>query len=364
MILTRLSLEEFRSYRRATLEPANGTTILHGANGQGKTNLLEAVHFLSTTRGFRSGRDADLVRWGQECCAVEGSVAWRGREAEIRLSFRPGARKLAWLEGASLPRPGEMIGKLHTVDFSSRDFSIIRGEPARRREFLDLELAQLSGAYAVHLARYKRALAQRNRLLSAIAEGLAPFEELDPWEGHLLENGRPLVAARGELVAAIAPRAAALHKALSGGTEELRLTYRPDSEAECLEEGLREARKGDMARASTGRGPHRDDIAILIAGESAGRFASQGQQRSAGLALKLAQAQVAEERLGEPPVILLEDVLSDLDEGRRWRLLELFSGEAQMIMTCTELEQLPKATLNGAKLVAVNASTLTEAWAS
>lgn len=359
MRLRELRLENFRSYAEATLNPCAGVTILHGANGEGKTNLLEAIHFLSTTKGFRTGRDADMVRWEADRCAVSGVVEAGGREFAIAHTFVPGGRKQTTVDGATM-RPAEAIGLLHSVDFSSRDLSIVRGEPSKRREFADVELAQMGGGYATNLARYKKALSQRNHLLTHLASGCGASAELDVWDEQLVTYGEPLIAARVRFVEDIAPQSAAMHEALARGAETLRAVYEPDVEPGGLARALEGARRDDLRRAVSTRGPHKDDIALLIGGQSARLFGSQGQQRSAVLALKLAEAALVKERKGYSPLILLDDVLSDLDEGRRARLLELFSGDAQMIMTCTETNHLPKHILKRAKLVEVKASRLNE----
>jgi DNA replication and repair protein RecF len=358
--LLRIHATDFRSYSDATLEPSQSITILHGENGQGKTNLLEAMHFLSTTRGFRSGRDSDLIRWDSEGCQVEGGLDKSGRETQIAVSFPLGGKKQASVDGATLTKTIDIIGMLHTVDFSARDLNIVRGEPAFRREFMDVELAQLMGSYATNLARFKRALTQRNGLVANLAQRIGSVMDLDVWDEHLIGYGEPLISARTQWIDRIAPKATDMHKALSGDSEVLSVTYKPDAPAGSFAQALAESRATDIKRGNTTRGPHRDDIDLTIEQKSVRQFASQGQQRSAALALKLAEAAIAEQRTGETPVILLDDVLSDLDEGRRGRLLELFSGSAQMIMTCTEPGQLPKSVLQSAKLVRVCGSILSE----
>lgn len=357
-----LCLTDFRSHASTPFEPSPEVTILHGPNGAGKTNLLEAIYFLSTTKGFRTGRDGELIAWGSESCEIMGQISTNHREVEVMLRFSAGSRKQGTVDGASA-KPAEIIGLLHAIDFSSRDLSLIRGEPSRRREFLDIELAQESGAYAVHLARYKRALTQRNQLLSHLATGAVRQHDLDVWDHQLIEHGEPLTSARMEIVEALSPIASEMHQALAGGDEKLVMQYVPDAEPGALTEALGGARRDDIRRGTTGRGPHRDDISLTVQGQSARQYASQGQQRTAVLALKLSQARLAERRRGEPPVVLLDDVLSDLDEGRRARLLELFSGDAQMIMTCTEPSQLPESVLASAKLMRVENSVVSETCA-
>lgn len=359
MRLVEIELESFRSYAFARLCPSSGVTILHGENGAGKTNLLEAIHFLSTARGFRSGRDGEMIRWGASSCRVDGQVQRNDGQRKISIRFEPGSRKQAAIDGASVPRIAEAIGCLHVVDFSSRDLSIIRGEPSRRRDFMDVELVQQSSGYGMDLARYKRSLAQRNALLGEIACGVASAD-LAVWDEQLARFGEPIVRARKEWMEAIAPIASETHARLSGDGESLACMYRPDTPPGSLLEAIVASHRQDIARCTTSRGPHRDDIEILVSGRSARQFASQGQQRTAALALKVAQAQVAEQRMGEAPVLLLDDVLSDLDESRRNRLLEYCLLGAQMIMTCTDTHQLAASVLANAKLVKVSNSQLVE----
>ncbi|GMV36932.1 MAG: DNA replication and repair protein RecF [Fimbriimonadales bacterium] len=359
MRLIEIRLESFRSYASARLCPSPRVTILHGENGAGKTNLLEAIHFLSTARGFRSGRDGEMIRWDAPFCLVEGQVERSDGCRTISIRFEPGSKKLAAIDGASVPRVAEAIGCLHVVDFSSRDLSIIRGEPSRRRDFMDVELVQQSSSYGMDLARYKRSLAHRNALLGEMAAG-STSADLSVWDEQLARFGEPIVRARQEWLEAIAPIASETHSRLSGDGESLSCRYRPDIPPGGLLEALASSRSQDLARGTTSRGPHRDDIEILVSGRSARQFASQGQQRTAALALKVAQAQVAERRMGEAPVLLLDDVLSDLDEARRNRLLEYCLSGAQMIMTCTDTHQLAASVLANAKLVQVSNSRLVE----
>lgn len=359
MRLIEITLESFRSYASVRFCPSTGVTILYGENGVGKTNLLEAVHFLSTARGFRSGRDGEIIRWDAPFCRVEGQVQRNDGYRTISIRFEPGSRKRAAIDGASVARVAEAIGCLHVVDFSSRDLSIIRGEPSRRRDFMDVELAQQSSSYGMDLARYKRSLAHRNALLAEMASGSASAD-LAVWDEQLARFGEPIVRARQEWLEAVAPIASETHSYLSGNGESLACSYRPDTPPGKLLEALANSRRQDLSRGTTSRGPHRDDVEILVSGRGARQFASQGQQRTAALALKVAQAQVAERRMGEAPVLLLDDVLSDLDEARRNRLLEYCLSGSQMIMTCTDTHHLAASLIANAKLVQVSNSRLVE----
>jgi DNA replication and repair protein RecF len=245
---------------------------------------------------------------------VEAELAETGTVVSIEL--RRGVRKRAMLNGASLPRPSDVLGRIPTVSFSAGDLAIVRGDPSDRRHFLDAELSQIYPAYLRHLSVYKRALEQRNALLKRAQESFVEDEAFEAWEADLFNHGVEIRRARLEWVAQIEPAVREAHGDLGGG-EEVSLTYLEHDDGD-----LAGSRTDDVRRGFTGIGPHRDDLAIEVGGADARSFGSQGQQRTAVIALKLAVLDSAAGVLGVPPVLLLDDVFSDLDAGRRARLVE------------------------------------------
>ncbi len=354
----RLSLGCFRNYESLDVRPGAGFNIVSGANAQGKTNLLEALFLVSTGRLLRSSRDAQAVKHGHEAGWVEAELAGTG--TTIRVELRRGVRKKVLLNGASLVRPSDVLGRLPTVSFSAADLEIVRGDPSERRHFLDSELSQLFPAYLRHLAVFKRALEQRNALLKAAQESYVAGESFEPWEVQLGEHGTEIRRYRAEWVESIAPLARAAHADLGGG-ESLQLTYSRHDTGDLLG-SLAEGRTDDLRRGSTGCGPHRDDLTIDVGESSARQFGSQGQQRTAVIALKLAVLSSASDLLGVPPVLLLDDVFSDLDHCRRARLVErALDVGGQAFLTCTEPEQAGVELVGRSTVFRVVSGTVTAA---
>ncbi|MEX2243540.1 MAG: DNA replication/repair protein RecF [Fimbriimonadaceae bacterium] len=357
-VIERLSLHFFRNYRDAFARPGAGFNIVSGANAQGKTNLLEAVHLVSTGRLIRGTRDAQAVMHGEETGSVSAELAGSGTTVAVEL--RRGVRKRVLLNGASLPRPSDVLGRIPTVSFSAGDLEIVRGDPSERRHFLDSELSQLYPGYLRHLAVYKRALEQRNALLKSAQETYQPPDVFEAWEEQLAQHGTEMRRYRRDWISAIAPLVAAAHADLGAG-EEVALRY-VERDAGDLLENLASGRVDDLRRGTTGTGPHRDELEIEIGGSEARPFGSQGQQRTAVIALKLAVLASASGVLGVPPVLLLDDVFSDLDQGRRSRLVErsLELG-GQVFLTCTEPEQAGVELVGRSKVFRVVSGTVTEA---
>lgn len=354
-VLARIRMVDFRNYSEADIEPSEGLNLVVGANAQGKTNLLEAIGLVATGRLFRGGRDANAVRAGASEAHVVATLSGPG--TEIGVVLRPGLAKRATLNSASLPRASDLIGRLPCVSFSASDLEIVSGEPADRRHFLDTEIAQARPAYLGHLAAYRRALEQRNALLRRAAETSVPGDVFEPWEATLAASGAALRALREEWLGEVGPFAAEAQAAVGGG-EEIELAVVPADDGR-LERDLPGRRDADIARGSTTVGPHRDELLVKVAGREARHFGSQGQRRSAVIALKLAAFESARRAFGQPPVLLLDDVFSDLDASRRAALIERTVGlGGQVLLTCTEAEQAGATALGTARRFVVRSGTV------
>jgi len=355
----RLRMADFRNYAELDLLLAPGLSVLYGRNAQGKTNALEALYVLSTTRLLRGSRDSEAVRQGAKIARV--AVDLEPFDTEIALTLEAGRRKIAQLNRISLPRAADLLGRLPCVCISALDMMVVRGSPEDRRLFLDLELSQLSPAYLNHLTHYKRALEHRNALLRRAQESRVGNEEFSIWESVLAEHGSEIRQHRMDLVAELAPLAAGFQNALAAA-ETLTAVYEakdPADGSEALLDRLEEYRSRDIARGTTSAGPHRDDLAIVVDGRDARYFGSQGQQRTAVLALKLATHRRQREVRGAAPLLLLDDILSDLDEGRRARLVEWILSEArQAVLTCTEPDSAGPDLVARAQLFEVQAGTV------
>lgn len=357
----RLQLEKFRNYETLSIELSPGFNVLVGVNAQGKTNLLEALYLLATTRLLRGQRDAEAILDGHETsvCAAELIAL----NTEIAIQLQRGIRKRAMLNGLALPRASDLIGRMPAVSFSSEDLAIVRGEPADRRLFLDLELSGLQPAYLRSLTLYKRALDQRNALLRESRELMQPAASFDPWEAQIAHHGQAIRTARASYVDGLADSAKEAHGRLAGG-ERLELRYLQRDEGRSEEEIysiLDLTRHNDVMRGATTVGPHRDDISIEVDGRDARLFGSQGQQRTAVIAIKMAAMERAKAHLGMPPLLLLDDIFSDLDEHRKAMLVEsvdLLGG--QTVLTTTDTKPLGRALLSEAKLFGVDGGTVNE----
>lgn len=344
-----LELHNFRNYESARIEPSGGVTVFTGSNAQGKTNILEAIHLCCIGRSHRTPRDEELIRWGEPFARVVTATEQRDGTHEVTITLSKGQkrRKTVKIGSRQAERIGELFGHVCGVLFAPEDLQIVKSGPSERRRFLDMQLSQLRPAYFYALQRAVRTLNQRNALLREIAKDASLTKTLDLWDEQLAECGAQIVKSRREMIERLGEYAAAAHASLTGGRETLRLWYisqaaDADDPRERLMARLRAARPEDLRRMSTSVGIHRDDIGISIDGKEARTFASQGQQRSAVLALKLAQLELAWQERGEAPVLMLDDVMSELDPGRRRELLERID-RVQTFVTCTDVSDLAGA---------------------
>ncbi len=369
MWIRHLSLTNFRNYRKQELDLARGVALLLGDNAQGKSNLLEAAFLLATTRSERAQTEGELIRWDalaepQPVARVAGQLERRAGplELEVIIVGRPAkgagrvqASKRLRVNGVAR-RQADVVGQLTAVLFSTDDLELIGGPPAGRRRYLDVTLCQLDPAYLRSSQRYTKVVTQRNALLRRIQEGGARPDELTFWDEQLAGDGAALMAERTGAVESLARHACEAHRALSGGVEELAVAYQPrlegwqgarvSTEREALVDALLEAleagRRRDIGAGMTLTGPHRDDLALTLNGVPAASFASRGQQRTAALALRLAEARFMAERKGDLPVVLLDDVLSELDEGRRRAVLESLGEWDQLLITSADGDRFGK----------------------
>jgi DNA replication and repair protein RecF len=352
-----VNLRHFRNYERLELSLDEGFHVVAGPNAQGKTNFLEALYLLSSTRLLRGSRDGDAIFEGESRATLNAQVG----PTTVGLVLEAGTRKRAFLNGLGLPRAADLIGRLPCVCVSSLDLPIVRGEPSDRRLFMDLELSQVSASYLRHFTMYKRALEQRNALLKQAQESFVAAESFEPWELPLGHHGAALRALRREFIRDLEAHASAIHGLLGDG-ELLQLRYEPNDPAETEAEmiaQLAEKRNVDIHRKSTTLGPHRDELKIVVEGREARVFGSQGQQRSALLALKLATLLLLKDRLGETPLLLMDDILSDLDESRRGHLTQwVVDHAAQAVLTCTEVSAVGAAVTDRARILTVKGGVI------
>ena len=355
MILRHLQIERFRNLRRMELDVPAGVTLFWGRNAQGKTNLLEAVHYVATGRSFRTRQDRECLPWEAEPPAVariEARIERGGVSHHLALALTDRA-KFSWVDGKALARLGDLLGRLMVVLFTPDDIGIAGGSPALRRRYLDMALAQVSAAYLAHLQGYVESLRQRNAAFRSGDSSLgnaAPGRELDPWAGPLVSHGVEVALARRKAVAELAALAQYYYERIAPGDGPLEMAYRSgagiadeddrDRAAEHFRKRLLEAASTERARGQTLIGPHRDDLVLTVAAREVRDYASQGQQRSVVLALRLAEVKWMAQRTGETPLLLVDDLGAELDQDRRTRLLPLFSGGVQTLATTAGDPQL------------------------
>ena len=350
MKINSILLKNFRNYSEALLSPCEGVTVLAGDNAQGKTNVLEAVYLCCTGRSHRTSHDREMIRVGEESFYVK--VTGRRRDGLHDVEFaltQTGSRRVK-VNGTAVKRSGEMLGHITGVLFAPEDLRMIKDGPGMRRRFVDMELSQLRPDYYYNLQRYNRALKQRNALLRDCAASGASPDTLELWDNELAQSGAAIQTARKAFVLRLAESAARIHGSVSGGREQLKVEYEPDVPCGENEEethgrilaSLVQHRASDVKRVTTSSGPHRDDLGVFIDGMDARSYGSQGQVRTCALSLKLSEIDLMEQESGEPPVLMLDDVMSELDPERRRLLISRLEG-VQTFVTCTDENDLAGA---------------------
>ena len=360
MQLLALELRDFRNIQAASFAPDPGLTVIAGANGQGKTNLLEAVYLLCGGKSFRGSKDNELVRHGCPTAGVLGRCLGSQRELAVRLDiYGPGEGKrgrFAQVNGVDYGRATAIAGQFTAVVFEPGHLSLVKAGPDGRRRFLDAAICQLYPGYIAILRRYNKALTQKNALLRQYNEVRDAAALLDVFDAELAASGSEVSRRRTEWLAQAGPAAEGFYAELSSGAESLQIHYEGCCGSEALAQRLAASRQRDLRAGFCTCGPHREDFDVLLNGQSARTFGSQGQQRSTVLALKLAEAAVARTVTGEHPVLLLDDVLSELDEGRQSYLLARMDGK-QSIVTCCDAALFRAA---GGKVVRMEKGCLVE----
>ena len=344
MRISRLHLEQFRNIESLSVFPCETVNIIYGDNAQGKTNLLEAIWLLSGAKSFRGAKDADLIRFGERRALIESDFFCAGRQQTSKIQLE--GKKTAWLNDIRQDSITAFAGIFTTVVFSPSHLGLVKDGPAGRRKFLDTSICQITPRYIGMIGQYQRILLQRNTLLKDISYASALLDTLDIWDEKLSALGGVIIRMRMEYTRRLQKEAEDIYKGISMERESFSLDYRPfelpvqegQTQREIsslLLEKMMQNRSEDLRSGSTGIGPHRDDLEISINGRSVRSFGSQGQQRSSVLALKLAESRCIGDILGERPVILLDDVMSELDQTRREYLLNHLTG-SQIFITCCD----------------------------
>ena len=338
MIIKSLELLDYRNYKTLQMEFSEGTNILYGNNAQGKTNILESIYVCATTKSHRGSRDKDLIRFEQDDAHIRMYVEKRGIEHKIDIHLKKNKTKGVAIDGIPIKKSSELMGMVNVVFFSPEDLTIIKSGPAERRHFIDMELCQLNKVYLHDISDYNRIINQRNNLLKQAFFEPALQDTLDVWDAQLVRYGKRIIREREKFIEQLNEMIRPIHEKLSGGKEHLTLRYEPNVSEEAFEKELLARRENDLRFKSTTIGPHRDDMGFYIDGINVRKFGSQGQQRTAALSLKLAEIDLVKLFIKDTPILLLDDVLSELDSFRQNYLLESIR-QIQTVITCTGLDE-------------------------
>ena len=337
MIIKSIELTNFRNYESLNLEFDKGTNILYGDNAQGKTNVLEAIYLSSITKSHKGSKDQDIIRFGESEAHLRTYIEKDGDTYKVDMHLRKSGSKVIAVNGQKLKKAAGLLGLLNVVFFSPEDLSIIKNGPSERRRFIDMELCQLDSFYLYNLNNYNKIVNQRNKLLKDIYTNYSLKDTLDIWDSQLISYGSKIIERRVAFVNQLNEIIYDIHKKLSGDKEEILIKYEPNVLIEDFESKLKQNQEKDIKLKMTTVGPHRDDICIDVNGIDIRKFGSQGQQRTAALSLKLSEIELVKKITKDTPVLLLDDVLSELDSNRHKYLLDSI-GNIQTIITCTGLD--------------------------
>ena len=366
MIIKSLELSDFRNYNMLQISFDKGTNILFGDNAQGKTNILEAIYVSATTKSHKSCKDKDIINFDKEESHIRTYLEKDGIETRVDMHLRKSKSKGIAVDGNKIKKASELLGLLNVVFFSPEDLSIIKNGPAERRRFIDMELCQLDNFYLYNLNHYNKIVNQRNMLLKDLFINPSLKDTLSIWDSQLVSFGSKIIERRIQFIEQINGIIRELHKNISGEKEEIRIKYEPDVMIKDFEKELSLNQEKDIKLKQTTVGPHRDDISFIVRNINDNseidirKFGSQGQQRTAALSLKLSEIEIVKKITGDTPVLLLDDVLSELDSNRQNYLLNSI-GDIQTIITCTGLDEFVNHRFSVNKVYKVTNGTVSEA---
>ncbi|HIV25934.1 MAG TPA: DNA replication/repair protein RecF [Candidatus Scatomonas pullistercoris] len=338
MYIESLELKNYRNYESLHITFDCGTNILLGDNAQGKTNILESMYVCGTTKSHRGSKDKDMIRFGEEESHIRLFLMKNGTRHKIDMHLKKNKSKGAAIDGIPIRKAAELFGMIHFVFFSPEDLNIIKNGPHERRKFMDSELCQINRFYLTQLTNYNKVVQQRNKLLKDLPFSGHLKDTLDIWDQQMVSHGRSLIEEREKFIFQINRVLKEIHKNITGGKEEIELIYEPNVRGEEFERKIALEREKDLRQKISSTGPHRDDFCVRVNGIDIRKFGSQGQQRSAALSLKLSEIYLVRSMIHDQPVLLLDDVLSELDSSRQKYLLKSIR-DIQTFITCTGVEE-------------------------
>lgn len=341
MVIRSIELNNYRNYKDLCINFSDGTNILYGDNAQGKTNILEAAYISGTTKSHKGSKDRELIKFDENESHIRTIIEKDEKEYQIDIHLRKNKSKGIAINKIPIKKTSELFGLLNIIFFSPEDLNIIKNGPQERRRFIDAELCQLDKIYLHNLKKYNKILEQRNKLLKDISLNPELKDTLTVWDAQLIEYGSMIIKSRKDFIDKLNEIVHDMHFKISGGKEDLLVEYEPNVTANNMEMELLRATDRDLHLGNTSVGPHRDDLKFSISGIDIRRYGSQGQQRTCALSLKLSEIQLVEMIIGEKPVLLLDDVLSELDSNRQNYLLNSIY-DTQTIITCTGLDDFVK----------------------
>lgn len=338
MFVKSIELADYRNYHSLVMNFSEGTNILYGDNAQGKTNILEAVYVAATTKSHRGSKDREIVSFDREESHIRIYIEKEGVETRVDMHLRKNKSKGIAIDGQKIKKAADLLGICNVVFFSPEDLGIIKNGPGERRRFVDMELCQLDSFYLYNLNHYNKIVNQRNRLLRDMYMNPDLKDTLGIWDMQLVSYGSKIIERRKLFVEQLNEIICEIHRKISGGREEIHIEYNPDVELDSFETKLKCSQDRDIKAKITSVGPHRDDFSFFIEDMDVRKYGSQGQQRTAALSLKLSEIELVKKVTRDTPVLLLDDVLSELDSRRQNYLLNSIGG-IQTIITCTGLEE-------------------------
>ena len=337
MYIKSIKLKNFRNYRELQADFSSKVNFLLGQNAQGKTNLLESIYITSMGKSFRTNRDSEMISFGKDFSSVSAEIVREDDiEGSVEIVIDKSGKKSVKIDGVKIKKASQLLENVYIVIFSPEDLKIVKDEPEKRRKFIDRELCQIKPAYYESLSNYKKVLLQRNAYLK---EEIVDPSVLDIWDMQLSEYGLRVMKHRAEFIKKLDFISSEIHKKITDSREKLQLKYAPNIDfKENIYETLKKSCDNDLRQRTTTRGPHKDDMELFINGINVRNFGSQGQQRTCALSLKLAEINIIEEETGEKPVLLLDDVMSELDSMRQKFLIKSLDN-IQLFITTTELPE-------------------------
>ena len=343
MYLSNIKLNNFRNYKSLNLDLSENINVLLGKNAQGKTNLLEAIFFCGIGKSFKSVKDKELIKREEESGKIEIEIQKKYRKQKIEINLSKSLKKNIKIDGISIIRIGDLLGEIPVVFFSPDELKLIKESPEERRKFMNISLSQTDKKYFYLLRRYEKILANRNKLLKETKDIEVLRQTIDIWDRVLVDVAEKIIKERERFIKEITPFAEKALDYISGGKEKLRVEYKGlksenQTYSEILAKKLKQNIEKDFKLGYTSIGPHRDDIDIYLNEIEVKNFASQGQQRTVALSLKLAELEIMKQKTGEYPILLLDDVFSELDSERREKLLK-FTTRTQTFITCTDFDK-------------------------